>query len=213
MRRRMMMQQRSELPSGYTRCKYLESSGKQWIDTAHIPSSVTLVNAIIMYANNQFGVFYGTFYTHNAGVKRYAVNLRFDSIYFYYGSYSRNSHTISDAVFDKMNENKITISQKGIELNGVLLKENIDPGESFSCGYRALLFSCNSESFGGGGSIARISRVEVFDSGILTRCFISSLDPSDKPCMFDTVTRQPFYNKGTGEFGYELMDGTYVAPI
>lgn len=31
--------------------------------------------------------------------------------------------------------------------------------------------------------------------------------------MYDTISKQPFYNAGGGEFGYELMDGTYVAPI
>lgn len=42
---------------------------------------------------------------------------------------------------------------------------------------------------------------------------IPALDPAGKPGMYDTITQQPFYKSGVGEFGYELLDGTYVAPI
>lgn len=36
----------------------------------------------------------------------------------------------------------------------------------------------------------------------LVRDFIPCLDNNDRPCMFDLVTRQTFYNQGTGEFLY-----------
>ena len=31
---------------------------------------------------------------------------------------------------------------------------------------------------------------------------VPALDPTGRPCMFDLVTRTPFYNAGTGEFLY-----------
>ena len=33
---------------------------------------------------------------------------------------------------------------------------------------------------------------------------IPSIDPSGMPCMYDTISKHPLYNKGTGEFLYEL---------
>ena len=42
---------------------------------------------------------------------------------------------------------------------------------------------------------------------------IPTLDRNGIPCMFDLISKSTFYNQGTGTFGYELMDGTYVAPV
>lgn len=38
------------------------------------------------------------------------------------------------------------------------------------------------------------------DKGIRKLNLIPALDSTGRPCMFDTVTRKPFYNQGTGEF-------------
>lgn len=38
--------------------------------------------------------------------------------------------------------------------------------------------------------------------------FIPVLDPTGAPCMFDTVTRTPFYNAGTGDFLYPGKETT-----
>ena len=53
----------------------------------------------------------------------------------------------------------------------------------------------------------------VIDNGVTIQEFIPALDESGVPCMYDTITATPFYNNGSGTFGYELMDGTYVAPV
>lgn len=63
------------------------------------------------------------------------------------------------------------------------------------------------------GSSAEMSG-KVYEFEIADRMhFVPKYDRKEKrPCMFDTVTQQSFYNSGTGEFGYELLDGIYVAP-
>ena len=42
---------------------------------------------------------------------------------------------------------------------------------------------------------------------------IPTLDRNGIPCMFDLISKSTFYNQGTGTFGYELIDGTYVASV
>ena len=44
------------------------------------------------------------------------------------------------------------------------------------------------------------------DSNTLVRNYIPALDAYGTPCMFDTVTRTPFYNQGTGEFLYNVKN-------
>ena len=53
----------------------------------------------------------------------------------------------------------------------------------------------------------------ISENGNSVHNLIPVLDQSGRPCMYDTITQQPFYNLKAGEFGYELLDGTYVAPI
>lgn len=36
--------------------------------------------------------------------------------------------------------------------------------------------------------------------------FIPAIDPTGAPCMFDLVSRKPFYNAGTGDFIYPNME-------
>lgn len=43
-------------------------------------------------------------------------------------------------------------------------------------------------------------RVRFSQNTQVTRDLIPALDPTGSPCMYDTVTRTPFYNSGTGAF-------------
>lgn len=50
--------------------------------------------------------------------------------------------------------------------------------------------------------ICKVYSSKISKNGRLARNFIPALDPTGRPCMFDLVTRRPFYNQGTGEFIY-----------
>jgi hypothetical protein len=43
---------------------------------------------------------------------------------------------------------------------------------------------------------------KLWDNGNLVRDFIPILDWDDNPCMYDKVSGELFYNKGTGDFSY-----------
>ena len=43
----------------------------------------------------------------------------------------------------------------------------------------------------------------MWENGELVRNFVPSIDRAYRPCMYDTVTKQSFYNQGTGEFLYK----------
>lgn len=51
-------------------------------------------------------------------------------------------------------------------------------------------------------SAVRIYSFKIWDNGVLARDFIPTLDRDDRPCMYDKVTDELFYNQGTGEFLY-----------
>lgn len=64
-----------------------------------------------------------------------------------------------------------------------------------------LLFSTGSKtnSYRGG---ARIYYATFSKGEEIIAHYVPALDPTGAPCMFDTVTRTPFYNSGAGDFLY-----------
>ena len=44
---------------------------------------------------------------------------------------------------------------------------------------------------------------KLYENNKIIFNLIPALDVSKKPCMYDTVTKQSFYNQGTGEFLYK----------
>lgn len=50
------------------------------------------------------------------------------------------------------------------------------------------------------GTVCRLYEVHTSSREELTHSLIPALDLAGEPCMFDTVTKQPFYNDGTGSF-------------
>ncbi len=46
----------------------------------------------------------------------------------------------------------------------------------------------------------KIYYFKLYKEGVLVRDFVPALDHNNVPCMYDNVTRQFFYNGGTGEF-------------
>lgn len=210
LRRRELMADRGELPAGYRRCKYLESSGRQWINT-------------MVYDSNQNLELYAEFKL----IRKYSYN----SYDYVFGAWTNDKHrnTVLMAanrfyswVFNKWNEaisenitfgetRRIKTKVGETNFNGKILQYSSE-GEA-RAPLHIYLFKRNGTPAQSNSIIGMVYDFWVNDSGKRILNFIPAIDQYGKPCMYDTITQQPFYNKGTGEFGYELMDGTYVAPV
>lgn len=63
-----------------------------------------------------------------------------------------------------------------------------------------ILFSCADRKPTTFSFFGRIFEAKMSQQHTLVLDFIPVLDPSGEPCMYDTVTGQPFRNNGTGQF-------------
>lgn len=59
-----------------------------------------------------------------------------------------------------------------------------------------------NSSFAPSGLEGRKKDYKLFHNGKLIFSLIPAIDPTGTPCMFDLITRKPFYNSGTGDFWY-----------
>lgn len=184
------------LPEGYRRLEYLESTGTQWIRTEIKLSNESEVRCEYMATNGEFATnqaLYGYFV-----VPRFSgYGLHTDSHGCRYIAYIGQDGSSCDFPISVGQKNTLVHNGKSITFNGQTL--NFSDTTVFEQTGSCFLFTAH-EMYG----CFRVYSFSIFRNDQLQLNFIPCLDDKGKPCMFDTVSRKPFYNKGTGEFLYRL---------
>lgn len=205
-RRRLMSCKKSEgeLPSGYTKLNYLESTGSQYIDTR-------------ILSNNGTGCEMRFEYTKLSGIQ-YAVgslepnNARFAPIFIDDKSDTSNGFLYSDSVtfepktYTIEKDKNIHLIRYNCNDNGDVIFDNKNCGKIKYIGNSTTstiyLFARSDNRSIEWYAYIKIYKCSLYDKGIRVRNYLPAIDMFGKPCLYDTVTKQPFYNKGTGEFLY-----------
>lgn len=204
-RRRLMMLRKSEggLPSGYTKLNYLESTGTQYINLGFAIKYDNIVNVDVLitkfniqqYTN---GAIFGS--ANELGLNAY--NLLIDKENKLYYRNSANNVKISSQVIEINKKYDITTNLNNLIVNGVIYSGEFD--FNYINERPALLFARNTVIL----SNYDFAACQIYKFNILNQIgnviinFVPCLDKNGKPCMFDTVSKKPFYNQGTGEFLY-----------
>ena len=190
-------------PKGYTEVEYLASNGNQYIDTE-------------VLGNGEFDVDYQFYQTENSSNAIFA-GTRSASQHLNFGQRSNGStggfsmaylgeywQAISSPAINTNIRVQISYksgSQTGA-LNGTAMTSKSLTGTE-ATNLSIYIFKRNHYSTDNvTGLVGRIYYFKLWNNGALVRYFIPALDPNGKPCMWDAVTKQPFYNQGTGEFTY-----------
>lgn len=170
----------------YQRIEYLESTGTQYIDTGVVPNLNTTLKASVAIQNsNTVVVAFGSrssgtydtstdqFYGGFGGVEN-------TDVWYYSGTQQivlKNKYqdrTFFDFICS--NSNATTAATQSITLFGL---NKLGTVVSYA---------------------EKMKTVQIYNNNTLVRDFIPVLDSSGVPCMYDKVTKQFFYNQGTGQF-------------
>ena len=190
MLRRRAMYRGGELPAGYQLCNYLESTGTQTINTGLTPVYGDEINVIAYRTSNANSMLYasGTVTITSSTGKFYCR---------YFTSTNKGATPIPLEKFpDDKQYHHIMLSRDGFYADGNFVKAL--PGERAEAG--TLIIFRGTSNYGK----LRIKRFYITRDGAYTLNLIPALDRNGTPCMYDTVSKQTFYNAGTGEFLYEL---------
>ena len=192
----------SELPSGYTRLNYLESTGTQYIDLGVTPSEIAKMQLIFDYQiTDDFtknSILLGTYDGSNWGFFQIFAYVNYDNIGFQFADKNTNTYVSKDNVRKNIN---INLLNKTITINNYSpLLLTIDT--SYAIRTNIYLFCRNTKNTANLFISARIYSFKIQNDDVLYRNFVPALDTANKPCLYDTVSKQPFYNEGTGEFLY-----------
>ena len=193
-RRRLMWQKaQSGLPEGYTALEYIQSSGTQYIDTGRKltqDSDITIDFRIVGEINRNAGIFgsresasknnLAMFQTTNPN----AFNVDFSEYW---------NHRLSMA--SSLERTKIRINKAGAWVNDILKKSWSDVAD-FETPTNGLIFDVGNNNWTGNKAVMRLYSYTDGSAQQLVPC----LDTEGVPCMFDFVSRNSFYNAGTGAF-------------
>ena len=202
----------NKLPMTYTRLEYIESTGTQSIPTNFSPEDgVCEIDCEFepLDVSYNYHLFFGTAPKNDltstlasslcVGLGGAGGTLRF---------LARNSGWwVSSSLLPNLgNQYKVQVkfSRKlgetpEMSINGAKQKMWCNGSTTAYIGYTSnfYIFATNISS---NNAKYRAFYIAVKYDGELVQNFIPVLDPTGAPCMYDTVTRQPFYNSGTGAF-------------
>lgn len=195
------------LPLGYTRLEFLECTGTQAVNNfIHLPDNPGAVVGVMSFLG-------GNRHILSCPNQLFIVPRRTQDNKFW-GEFEGTR--IENFILPKPNYNKkIDISLNWLQSGYCTLDEQvraIGTSELVAKANAMLhLFAYNSANvyfFLGRCYYARVSggKKIVFDA-------IPTLDSTGKPCMFDLVTRKPFYNSGSGQFiaGFTMAQALNLA--
>lgn len=195
------------LPKGYTPVEYIEStSHKQWFDSGIKGSYKTRLLGEWWFDANTIGNEYIWLFQGENAIVRYSLGLgrlKGDSWEFSSGSAKNNFTEPAEA---KCRFVADVTPQKCI-INGVT-RSTHDPN-NFTSNRNIFLFGTSSSTRiradKGDDGQKRIYWLKIWDGQTLVRDFQPCLDSSRRPCLYDRVSAQNFYNKGSLEFDYKLL--------
>ena len=191
------------LPTGYTRLEYLESTGTQWIDTGVKLNQNSRVKIKYQYlSTSSIARIFGDAHNSSNGwiltTQNGAINTKIQTLY---GDEWKPLNYDTESIIPSTNI--IEYERKGVNqyVNGELYYTN--SSRTFETLNTVTMFGAYYNTLG--LSSARIYNLSIYtDGNEITRNYIPCLDRNGTPCMYDTVSKQTFYNEGTGQFQFAV---------
>lgn len=200
------------LPAGYKRVEYLESTSTQYIDSGKKPDENTGVEAVHWSSDAGYDHFYagigqkskwffpsilrssavgntsyGYGWSNWNGKGRSTVMVKSTGRLNFYNNKRASLQNDTEATFDDV----ISAALPDFSSNILVFAANNNGVPSFF--YHGKLYS-----------------LKISQGQNIARDFVPCLDSTGAPCMFDLVSRKPFYNEGTGDFLYPTESTTYA---
>ena len=181
------------LPEGYTALEYIQSSGTQYIDTGRKltqDSDITIDFSIVGEINRSAGIFG----SRESASKNNLALFQVTQPNAFTSDFSENQkHRFTTN--SSLERTKIRMNKAGAWVNDILQKSWSDVAD-FETPTNGLIFDVGNNNWSGNKAVMRLYSYTDGDAQRLVPC----LDADGVPCMFDFVSRNSFYNAGTGSF-------------
>ena len=199
------------LPAGYTRLDFLESTGSQYIDTGLTANQASAFRVDCEINANSgvvsgavFGAQNGGVYQDRAGWSEYTAGTQG---WLFWG-WTSESTVLPTPPTER---HRVELSQTGLYYNGSQLR-NLSGNNGFRTSGICWLFARNRPDTVVTKYHGKIYSFNFSQDGKPQLNFVPVLDPTGTPCMYDTVSKQAFKNDGSGQFiaGFTLAQAAQL---
>lgn len=188
----------------YTQVEYLESTGTQYIDTKYIPDENTgfYIDFILIDQINYNGKrIFGSSRRNdgNWGGIMLSSYSRYSGGQLVYGQRSKSTNPsllTNQRMWISLLQKKYT-SSTGANLE--LVQSSYFLSDLYGSIY---MFNVHTDVETSTFTSLKLYILKLYDSDTLVRDYIPVIDSTERPCLFDKVSRECYYNQGTGEFLY-----------
>lgn len=189
------------------RIEYIESTGTQWIDTGYKYATNQTARIVI---DTSFSRTNNKYHVHGvSGAQDGGPNIGIsDNTKLCFASNGDVSSGVTAAwntryLFD-LDVLGATFTVKDVNNNNNIVVDMVLSGDALGFNGKQrpsfLLFAFSLQGTPYITFISKIYFAKLYDNGILVRDMIPVLDENNVPCMYDYVSGQFFYNRGTGDF-------------
>ena len=181
-----------ELPVGYTKVEYIQSSGTQYIDTGFKPNQDTRATTDFQMTDStteqtpflarekatvkSFGIFYassGWMADYGGGRKVVSTSIK-----------------VTDRILADFNKNAITMNGTSVSFDAA----------TFTTPVNLVLFARNTNGMLSNYASMKLYACQIYDNGTIVRHFIPCKNPDGAIGLYDTIGKQFYANAGTGDF-------------
>ena len=183
------------IPEGCTLHSYIQGTGTQYIDTGVVGEKGVRAETKIEFTaiDNNVGIIGSRqaagsyrFFLIKVFMNQWYMSIRDD----YYGGYPI-TNTLYEIVADTYGDtNTLTV-------NDVIY---VTSSENFSTTYNLYAFADNLMGTAGNFAKIKMYGLKLYKDDILVREFVPIKDQNNIACMYDKVTKEIFYNSGSGNF-------------
>ena len=196
------------LSKGFKRVEYLQSTGNEVIYTGIIPTDK---HGFYAEVESVGGTGYACGTQTGGGLPGFWIYVNNGVLQ---ASYENNSKTTISSNGKTIIKNNFLNDRK--LATDISIVKNYSQDFIYDWSYQFTLFK---STYGGNNkfdpvALIRLYRFKISENEEIIRDFIPCLDINDKPCMYDLVSKRPFYNQGTGQFYYlrNYSYSNYILP-
>jgi len=192
------------LPIDYIPVEYLESTGTQYIETPYyLDDSLGAKCVYLDRKSNTDTPFVSCLRRMDASQRFYVPYCSNGTQYYGWGEWFNrgkfdNAGILTHASLNYQNSREWQMDAGSYKNSGELTT-TLQPSEEQKLFVFAYVYYDGVTMRGVNGLLYSL---EISSGSAIVSRFVPALDPIGTPCMFDTVSKQPFYNSGTGDFLY-----------
>ena len=200
-RRRLMKSLKNK---EYTELEYIESTGKQYIDTGVFGNENLVIQASYKLSDgNSVCYLFGACRTYDTNVFAMSYNPLNNKLYRYfigarteiYGSVNNDAFSkITDVQNSSFSKDKVVINTE---------EYNVTSRVPFSTPVTMTIFARKEPNKVTYFSKIKLRSFKMISNEKIIKDFIPVLDSNNKPALYDKVENKFYYNEGSGEFLYE----------